>query len=142
MSELDDQPAGGSGVGGPDQPPEVAGADTLSPASVTSGQSAPPPPPDTTPPIDRPAPWVLGRAAMPPPTAALRTLGATGATTTGPIRPIRSTRATDRRRSRHLRHALLAGLVGGLVGALVAAGAYVAVDDDRTTTAAPVPPAR
>lgn len=138
MSDTDDQPADRRAVGEPVQPPEVAGADTLSPASVASGQPAPPPPPP--PPAsdprgsDPPAPWRLGRAAMPPPPAPWRTLGAAGDPTTPAAHAApaeRATTGTGRSHTSHtLRHALLAGLIGGLVGALIATGAFVAVDDD------------
>ncbi|HEX4529544.1 MAG TPA: trypsin-like peptidase domain-containing protein, partial [Acidimicrobiia bacterium] len=43
----------------------------------------------------------------------------------------------DRADGRGWRTVLLAALVGGLVGALVASGVYLAVDDDRSTTSAP-----
>jgi S1-C subfamily serine protease len=41
---------------------------------------------------------------------------------------------TAPRRGRGLRHAVVAGLAGGLVGALVASGVFVALDDDNTAS--------
>jgi S1-C subfamily serine protease len=43
----------------------------------------------------------------------------------------------ERTRSRGWRSVLLAGVAGGLVGALVASGVYVAVDDDGSSSPAP-----
>ncbi len=109
----------------PTLPPEVAGADTLSPASVASGEHAPTGPPPST------VSWPLGRASMPPPPPPWRTLGASGPPPGAPAPDAAGDRAAPARsRSRTRRHALMAGLAGGLVAALITTGVYVAIDDD------------
>jgi putative serine protease PepD len=74
---------------------------------------------------------------MPPPPAPWRTLGADGPPPPAGTIPAEADDGSERSRSRTLRHVILAGLVGGLVGALIITGAYVAIDDDTTTSAGP-----
>ncbi len=138
-------------------PPEVAGADTLSPASVPSGQvttpasdPAPLEPAQPGPPTE----WPLAHEPMAPPPAPWRTAADADQPERGDSldpnatvdpdatresvddEPAADESTTgDRARSWHsLRPSLLAGLVGGVVGALIATGVFVAVDDGRTTT--------
>ena len=147
MSELDDQPADGTGAGDSVQPPEVAGADSLSPASVPSGLAPVDPSPAplrAEPPAAPTVEWKLGRAGMPPPPAPWRT-SAPGpppppppmAAPLGAEPPRDADPARTDARTRSVRHALLAGLIGGIVGAIVAAGAFVAIDDDNDAVTGP-----
>ena len=130
MSEHDDQDheAAGRPPGAPDEPLDVADAD---------GGASAPGPPSAPPPA-----WPLGRAALPPPPAPWHRADAPSDASPLPEPPDQPvvddpalpTAVSARARPTRYPHALFAGLAGGLVGALVASGVYVAVDDDTTTS--------
>jgi putative serine protease PepD len=119
---------------------EAAGADTLSPAPVTSDErkllAAGAPAFDARP-APAPAPEHLPAPPVPPPAPppAPASLPAPGP------RPAPAPAAREGRKSRTLRQVLVAGLAGGIVGALVAAGMYTVFEED-STSAVGAPPAK
>ena len=132
-SPLDDQPTESlaeSRVEAPmaPAPDEVTGADSLSSAPVPSF-----PTPDEAPTVAAEAPTL---AAPPPP---LPEMSATAERISPPpVLPLAALpqerhRATPRPRRRR-RDLLTAGIAGGLVGAIVASGIYLAVDDHDSPT--------
>ena len=110
-------------------PDEATGADSLSPAPVPSF-----PTPDEAPTVAVEAPTL---AAPPPP---LPELSATAERISPPPAfpaeaPETTTGMEPRRRARDL---VTAGIAGGVVGAIIASGVYLAVDDnDAVTSSAP-----
>jgi S1-C subfamily serine protease len=110
-------------------PREVTGADPLSPAPVPSF-----PAPDETPTVAAEAPTLA--APPPPPPELSATAERVSPPSAGPGEPKPDpAHAAPRRRRRDL---LTAGIAGGLVGAIVASGVYLAVDDNgASTTTAP-----
>jgi len=102
---------------GPDEPVTTP-TEAVSPPAEAPASPVPPP----TAPIG--PPWLAAPPVAPAESDA------------GPPPPVPPDRR-DRADGRGWRTVLLAALVGGLVGALVASGVYLAVDDDRSTTSAP-----
>jgi S1-C subfamily serine protease len=154
VSEQHESPEGVAGTGEPEDPtvasgaegssevaassPEVTGAGPLSPAPVPSGQVDPGAPPAMGP----PAPWSLGQAMPPPPppwhpepvSPAVDETTADRSTDVDPDSGAADDpNASSRHERRGIRHAVLAGIAGGVVGALVAGGLFLVLDDDPAT---------
>ena len=124
--------------------PDPVGDATVPDEPILLAAGAPPlePPALETPAVETPAlePPVAPRPvprpffAPPPPPLPMSGAAPSAAHATAPV-------ATEPRRKRGVRQVLVAGLAGGVVGALVAAGMYTVFDDQTTTSASARPAA-